>query len=275
MTSASKLLANKGALCNMARRIAVEAGEIILAYFEDIETLSFDTKQDGSPVTEADRAAEKHIEKGLLSLLPDVPIIAEEASDSAGGAHLDHVPEYFWLVDPLDGTREFIAGGPNFTVNIALMHQAQPVLGVIYAPVHETLYAAHGAGTAIRWSAESDRDKPVFARAPGPQGLTVITNSKPGQSQKLEKFLESYKVQKILRRASSLKLCAIAEGRADLYPRFGETYEWDTAAGDAILRAAGGQITDMNGQTLTYGKTETAFRNGPFVASSFDWNFSG
>ena len=265
----SKLLQNPGALCNMVRRIALEAGEVTLEYFDMPGDDGVEAKDDGSPVTKADREAEALIQAALLEITPGVPFVGEEAS--AGGRVPDlSGHDYFWLVDPLDGTREFIAGSDEFTVNIALIKAGEPLLGVVYAPATGILYAAHGPESAVRWSEESGKDKPISVRPLPRDGLTVISSKAHGSNESLLAFLERFKVKKTIKRGSSLKICAIAEGRADLYPRFGRTCEWDTAAGDAVLRAAGGVITDMDGQALRYGGLQPGFYNPEFVASSFD-----
>lgn len=275
-----KLLAHPPALCNAVRRIALEAGEIVLRYFDpDSEQVAWE-KEDGSPVTRADREAEDFIKKALEDITPSVPMIGEESSAQG------HIPdlsgaEYFWMVDPLDGTKEFIAGREDFTVNIALLRfegdgengQARtgaPVLGVVYAPAKGELYAGCGPGTAIRWLEETDAEKPIRTRRAPAEGLTVAASRSHGNSARLEKFLSEYKVAKLLRSGSSLKICAVAAGKADLYPRLGPTSEWDTAAGDAVLRAAGGRITDLDGAALIYGQASRKFINPPFLARSGD-----
>jgi 3'(2'), 5'-bisphosphate nucleotidase len=268
--SAEQLLQNPGALCNMVRRIVLEAGEIVLKYFESQDTTHIESKADGSPVSIADREAETFITMSLHQLLPDVPVIGEEAAELGKLPDLTNA-EYFWLVDPLDGTKEFISGGTDFTVNVALIHKGEPVLGVVYAPEAGYLYAGHGEGTALRWSAETEHDKFIKVRKSPKEGLTVVSSLHHGDGSKLEKFLEQFKIEKILKRGSSLKICSVAEGKADIYPRFGPTCEWDTAAGDAVLRAAGGVLTDLEGKPLTYGHADRKFLNPEFVACSFEW----
>ncbi len=246
----TKLLQHPAALCNIVRRIALEAGDITLRHFDEGGYHNPDEKHDGSPVTIADREAEDFICKSLKDVLPDVPVISEEAA-SRGECPACENAEYFWLVDALDGTRQFIAGDEEFTVNIALIHNGEPVLGVIYAPVLGEMYSGHGEGTALRWNEETDTEKEIQVRTPRREGITVMV-SKHGDLTRVEKYLEDYKVAKIVRRGSSLKICAIAAGKADIYPRFGETHPWDTAAGQAILVAAGGRLTDMSGVELRY-----------------------
>lgn len=270
MLSTDVLLENLPALCNIVRRIALGAGEITMKYFEDSDPDSVEAKADGSPVSLADREAEAFIQMSLQALMPSVPIIGEEAAELGKLPDLK-AAEYFWLVDPLDGTREFLSGSQDFTVNIALIHKGTPVLGVIYAPVTGELFAGFGPGTALRWTQETGKDKPVHVRRPPAEGLTVVASRAHGDVQRLESFLRDYKINKLVKRGSSLKICTIAEGKADIYPRFGLTCEWDTAAGDAILRAAGGFITDMQGRPLSYGGADPKFLNPEFIASSFEW----
>lgn len=266
-----KLLSHPAALCNIVRRIAVEAGEITLNYFEspDLDH-AVEQKEDGSPVSMADKEAEVFITKALKDIFSDIPVVGEEAV--AGGYRPDLQSEtYFWLVDPLDGTREFVRGGEDFTVNIALIHNRHPILGVVYAPATGTLYAGHGEQTAIRWKQDSDTEKPIMIRPPPHKGLTIVSSRSHGNNERLQDFLEHFKIQKLLKKGSSLKICAIAEGKADLYPRFGPTCEWDTAAGHAVLTAAGGFLTDTSGKPLTYGSTDPKLLNPEFVAASFKW----
>lgn len=253
----------------MVRRVAVKAGDHTLMYFDE-SGYAADTKADGSPVTRADQEAEQSIIDGLREIAGDIPIVAEESV--AAGVIPDLTgAEWFWLVDPLDGTREFVRGSGDYSVNIALIHHHEPVLGVIYAPVPGELYAGCGPGTALRWLAESENEKKIHVRDLPNEGLTVVAGRLSKNPVKLNAFIEDFKVAKVLQKGSSLKLCMIAAGKADLYPRFGETSEWDTAAGDAILRAAGGHVVDLQGVPLSYGHAERKFANPPFVASSGFW----
>lgn len=262
-----RLLNHPAALCNIVRRIAIEAGDITLDYFDEAGFKDTSAKADGSPVTAADCAAEEAIEKALYDLLPAIPVVGEELAEEGRIPDLAET-DYFWLVDPLDGTREFISGSGDYTVNIALIHQGAPVIGVVYAPVHGELYAGHGPGTAIRWREDTGKDKPIKVRPPPEEGLTVIASRNHGNQKRLEFFLRDYKVAKLLKRGSSLKICAIAAGKADLYPRLDPTSEWDTAAGDAVLRSAGGIITDLQGHDFFYGKRNKNFLNSEFIACS-------
>jgi 3'(2'), 5'-bisphosphate nucleotidase len=265
-----KLLQNPGALCNMVRRMAVDAGEIVLKYFDLVDDNHIEAKADGSPVSLADREAEVFIQLSLGQLIPGIPVIGEEAAELGKLPDLE-MAEYFWLVDALDGTKEFLSGGEDFTVNIALIHKGEPILGVVYAPAVGILYAGYGPNTALRWNQDNDKEKSIRVRRTPKEGLTVVASQRHGDGGKLEKFLEEFKVKKILKRGSSLKICSIAEGKADIYPRFGPTCEWDTAAGDAVLRSAGGFLTDLEGKPLAYGNADKEFLNPEFIACSFAW----
>lgn len=262
----SKLLSHLPALCNAVRRIATEAGEITMTHFSEGMAVAAMSKADGSPVTEADRAAERHIIASLEDIVPGVPVIGEE-SIAAGIVPDLSGHEYFWLVDPLDGTREYAEGGKDFTVNIALIQNGVPVLGVIYAPAHGELYAGHGEGTAIRYLEDTDKEKSIRVAKPSAGGLIVMASNKRFYAE-TDAFLTDYKVRRLDRRSSSLKICFIAAGKADLYPGLGPTCEWDTAAGQAILTAAGGEIVTMDGAALTYGHADKKFANPPFIARS-------
>lgn len=264
-----KLLRHPAAICNMVRRLAIEAGDHTLQYYEEAGCAA-DEKTDGSPVTIADREAEAIIIKGLNDIAADIPVVGEEATAAGIIPDLSGA-EWFWLVDPLDGTREFVRGSPDYTVNIALIHRGIPVLGVVYAPVSGELYAGYGQGTAIRWLADTQNEKPIRVRDMPSGGLTVISSRNHHHQTEFDQFIADFKIAKAVRRGSSLKICLIAAGKADVYPRFGLTCEWDTAAGDAILRSAGGHIVDMQGAPLTYGHADRKFHNPEFVASSGFW----
>lgn len=272
----SKLLSHRSALCNVVRRIALEAGEIIMPYYDGLDDLQTEEKADGSPVTQADRAAEAFITEKLFELVGnDIPVIGEEAVADGKIGDLSGC-DYFWLVDPVDGTREFIAGGDDFTVNIGLIHKGNPVLGVILAPARNELYCGYisedGTSSAFRYIEETDRDKEMRVRNVPKFGMTVMASTHHRAGGRLDQFLEDYKVEKIVRRASSLKICAVAAGKADLYVRLGPTGEWDTAAGDAILRAAGGMIVDFTTKApLAYGRTDKEFVNPEFMAAGLDF----
>lgn len=249
------------ALLPKLRTIAREAGQVILRFYND--GVSVATKADGTPVTLADTAAEHVIVPALHHLTPDIPVVAEEAM--ATGTGPDIRSGRFWLVDPLDGTKEFIARNGEFTVNIALIEAGRPVLGVIYAPAQGLLFAGAGPGTALM--AEDGRhDLAIQGRKPPAEGLTVIGSRWHASRPELQDFLATQTVAGHLTCGSSLKFCTLARGGADLYPRFGETSEWDTAAGQAIVEAAGGQVLDLSGAPLRYGKPQ--FLNPGFIAQA-------
>lgn len=272
-----QLLKHPKALCNMVRRLAVEAGDHTVQYFEMIGTdadAGFQVKDDGSPFHRADVETEERIIAGLDAIAPGIPVIGEESVNAGKIPDLSGI-EWFWLVDPVDGTREFLEG-PNgsgdYTVNIALVQKGVPVLGVVYAPVSGELYAGCGPGTAIRWRADTGNEKSIAVREAPSAGFTVVASRNHGDQKKLDAFLAELKVAKVLHRASSLKICVIAAGKADIYPRHGLTSEWDTAAGHAVLSSAGGEIVDMQGNALTYGHAERKFLNPEFVAASWFWS---
>lgn len=269
----SKLLSHRPALCNIIRRIAVEAGELILEYYDGVRDMGSASKEDGSPVTVADQEAEHLIEKRLEESVPGVPMIGEEAFSD--GRRVDfNTHDYFWLVDPLDGTRAFVAGDGDFTVNIALIYKGNPVLGVIYTPDKGELYAGYinedGTSRSYRYFEESDTEKDMRTRSMPSKGLTVYASASPQSAEQIQAVLDQFKIAKVVRRSSSAKISAIANGKADIYPRFGPTCEWDTAAGHAILRAAGGEITNIYGEPLTYGGDDPKLRNPHFIAASGD-----
>ena len=237
-----------------------EAGEIELKYYHDGETAM--EKEDGSPVTLADQKAEKLISAYLAKLAPGIPIVGEEST--AAGVVPDISKGIYFLVDPLDGTKEFIKHNGDFTVNIALMIDNRPVMGIIYAPLSGKIYLAGGDEA---YSVAEDGTETKLGVRPLPDaGLTVLEGKRPGDAEKTAALLEGRKIETTLDRSSSLKFCAIAAGEADIYPRLGGTSEWDTAAGEAILRAAGGKIVTLSGAPLTYGKTDDKFHNPDFIA---------
>jgi 3'(2'), 5'-bisphosphate nucleotidase len=237
-------------------RIARAGGEEVLAVYD--EPAEVRTKTDGSPVTEADERAQEVICAGLAELAPGVPILAEEGCDPERTA----VPEgSFWLVDPLDGTKEFINRNGEFTVNIALIDDGEPVLGVVLAPALGRLFAADGTEAVLE---DEDGRRGISARAAPEAGITVVSSRSHGDPEALARFVAGRKIAASINAGSSLKFCLVAAGEADLYPRFGRTMEWDTAAGHAVLRAAGGRVTDLDGTPLRYGKP--GFENPHFVA---------
>jgi 3'(2'), 5'-bisphosphate nucleotidase len=217
------------------------------------------TKADGSPVSEADERSPEIILAHLGKIAPAIPVVAEEGAPTSLAAP----DEPFWLVDPLDGTKEFLGRTDEFTVNIALIEDRAPVLGVVLAPARGLLYAAApGLGACLE---DGGGRRSIAARPIPPEGATVVSSRSHGDRQEIERFTAGRRVARATMAGSSLKFCLLAAGEADLYPRFGRTMEWDTAAGDAVLRAAGGRVTDLEGRPLSYGKP--GFENPHFVAS--------
>ncbi|MBM3538160.1 MAG: 3'(2'),5'-bisphosphate nucleotidase CysQ [Alphaproteobacteria bacterium] len=219
-------------------------------------------KEDASPITEADEASEALILSGLKSLTPDIPAFGEEAV-SRGEANAEALPNRFWLVDPLDGTREFVSRNGEFAICIGLVEARHPILGVLHAPVLDTTWSAAGAGTACVRRA-SARPEPIRARRPPASGMIAVQSRSHGDRAAVEALCAEHGVSEIRIQGSAIKLGALAEGQADFYPRFGPTMEWDTCAGHAILEAAGGSLRTMAGGPLLYGKP--GFRNPDFIA---------
>lgn len=224
-------------------------------------------KADSSMVCDADERAEAIILKGLSERLPHVPVIAEEA---ASRGEKPRCGRAFILVDPVDGTREFLHRNGEFTINIGLIVDGVPRAGAVYAPAIGRLWMAgeHAYTCRVEPGAPlpsvSNR-REIRVRANPDKGLTALA-SRSHADEKTEAFLSQLPIIERRSAGSSLKFCIVAEGEADVYPRFGQTMEWDTAAGDAVLRAAGGAVLDERGAALRYGKAELQYRNGPFVA---------
>jgi 3'(2'), 5'-bisphosphate nucleotidase len=244
---------------------AVAAGRAALEIYRTGFAVS--EKADRSPVTAADHASESIVLEHLARLAPGVPVIAEEA---VAAGSIPKVGEEFFLVDPLDGTKEFIHRNGEFTVNIARVRGGRPVLGVVYAPVGGVLYAGNVAtAQAFRcsWRADAPRRgprEPLHVRPVPAHGLTAVV-SRSHSTPETDAYLRHYRVSERVSIGSSLKFCLLAAGEADLYPRLGPTMEWDTAAGHAVLAAAGGKVLAPGGEPLAYGKP--GFRNSFFIAS--------
>lgn len=238
-------------------------GAIMAVYGTDFSVRG---KADASPVTEADEAAEKILLADLAAIAPGIPVVAEE---SAAAGRIPDVADRFFLVDPLDGTKEFISHRDEFTVNVALIENGLPALGVVFAPARRELFWGDvHAQRAGRIDADPDGTMPsmgtsIAARVAPEQGLVAVA-SRSHRTPETDAFLANYPVAEFRSIGSSLKFCLVATGDADLYPRVGPTMEWDTAAGHAVLLAAGGRVTDLEGRPFLYGKP--GFRNGNFVA---------
>lgn len=257
-----------GALALTIAEIAEEAARLILPYWR--AGTAVETKSDDSPVTQADRAAEALILQRLAAAYPGVQTVAEEAVSESGAPA--SAEDWFWLIDPLDGTRGFVRGGEAFTVNIALMHAGYPVAGVVTAPATSTTWRTDkpegGAfrrqfGALQAGEAHAGEDwRPIRVRDRPQEGLALLSHSITDEE--AARLAARHGCTRWQGTDSSLKFCLIAEGRFDAYPRTGPTSEWDTAAGQAVLEAAGGRVLADDGQRLSYGKP--SFLNGAFVA---------
>lgn len=251
-------------LMMVATEIADRAGEVILEVYET----DFDVrhKGDNSPVTEADERAEALILPALRDLLPGIPAIGEEAV-SQGNAETLPAGGVFWLVDPVDGTKEFLRRSGEFTVNIALVENTVPVLGVVTAPALNRGFRACGLGTAERREGDGEDGndwQPIAVRSIPADGAIVASSRSHGDREKIEELLSDMNIRDHVTAGSSLKFCLLAEGTADVYPRYGPTSEWDTAAGHAVLTGAGGSIRNLDGTDFAYGKP--GWRNPEFIA---------
>ena len=263
-TRPASLVTDTDRLAIIFAQIAVQAGALVMDVYRHGATVR--TKADLSPVCDADEQAEMLIQRELALTVPGIPILAEEAASRGEKPEID---TRFILVDPLDGTKEFLNRNGEFTVNIALVENGSPIAGAVYAPALERLWFAGQEAfcCTIAPGAELRGAKPsaIRARSRPAGGLTVMASRSHGDS-RTEAFLAGFAVADRRAAGSSLKFCALAEGLADLYPRFGPTMEWDTAAGDAVLRAAGGMVLGEDGEPLRYGKLGDGYRNGAFVA---------
>lgn len=239
--------------------IAARAARLILPLWRT--ALEVVSKSDNSPVTEADRRAETLILEGLERRFPGVPVISEEHASEFGTP--DAIGPRFFLVDPLDGTKAFVRGDPHFTVNIALIEHGRPVAGAVAAPATGELWRTRGDG-AVKVHGDSQTEPLQPRRWPEGQALALISHTM--KTETADALAARYGFHRREPMDSSIKFCRIAEGAADIYPRHGPTMEWDTAAGHAVLVAAGGSVTTAEGEPFVYGKASESFRNGWFVA---------
>ncbi len=245
------------------RRLAIEAGDVIMKVYES-DDFDVRSKSDSSPVTEADEAADRVISDGLRAAFPDLPLVTEEQSATH---NLD--VSTFLIVDPLDGTKEFVQRRGDFTVNIALVEDGVPTLGIVYAPARKRLFYTPASGGAVEEVGDFDTEKvgtlrPISTSKPDNSALRVVA-SKSHRSLELETYIGLYDVVDSVAAGSSLKFCLVATGEADFYPRLGPTMEWDTAAGHAVLSAAGGSVVGYEDHApLAYGKD--TFLNPYFLA---------
>ncbi len=254
---------SKPELLSAMRRLSIEAGRVIMEVYNRPD-FGVREKADTSPVTEADEAADAVIFAGLKEVLPGFPIVTEEQA-----ATHDLDVKSFLIVDPLDGTKEFIKRRGDFTVNIALVEDGQPTMGVVYAPAKERMFFTSEAGGAVEETGDFDPTHvgpttQIAVSNPDPEALRVVA-SKSHRDQATDDYIARYSVADMVSAGSSLKFCLVATGEADFYPRLGPTMEWDTAAGHAVLLAAGGKVLDKaTHEPLAYGKS--GFRNPFFLA---------
>ncbi len=254
-------------------QLARQAGEAILSIYQQpnyLDLAKVEIKSDHSPVTQADKLAHEIIVSGLNKLNTqyqlDAYIVSEEDENTHEQSHRLSA-DTIWLVDPLDGTKEFIAGTHEFTVNVALVHEHKPILGVIYVPYYDLLYyAEQGKGAFLKTAQLAAKQLPLLPHMESNQPTRVISSRRHGvvELDSVLSKLDSYEIDYL---GSSWKLCKIAEGKADLYPRLGATSEWDTAAGQVILTEAGGEIRGLSGQILSY-NTQDSLDNPSFLAIS-------
>ncbi len=244
--------------------IAVAAGGEILDVYRR-EEIKATHKQDASPLTEADLRAHRLIVTRLASLTPKLPVLSEEAADVEFGVRQEW--PRFWLVDPLDGTKEFIARNDEFTVNIALVEGSAPILGVVHVPALGATYWGYGAASGIpqAWRRDAQASAQALAVAPRLASHPRVLASRSHRGASLDRFLEQLGPHQIVSAGSALKFCRLAEGRADVYPRLGPTSEWDTAAGQAVVEGAGGAVVTLDGQPLAYNQ-KADLLNPSFIA---------
>jgi 3'(2'), 5'-bisphosphate nucleotidase len=243
------------------RTLALDAGAAILRIYGE-PGVEVRYKADASPVTVADEEASKVILAGLPEVLAGVQVVCEETESPE---HPSKVGARFVLVDPLDGTKEFISRNGEFTVNIALIDQGRPIAGVVYAPAIQRLFLgwrAEGRGYAFEERSGQPR-RAIQVAKPASEGLVVVA-SRSHRDASTDEYLKAFTVKSFASAGSSMKFCMVASGEADLYPRLGRTMEWDTAAGQAVLEAAGGRVTRLDGTPLLYGKA--IFENPHFLA---------
>ena len=246
-------------LLEIALRAAEAGGEAVMCAYAD-PACEITQKSDSTPVTEADLASERVIVEMLCKAFPDIPVVSEETVPEAGFCS---PAARFWLVDPLDGTREFVARNGEFAVLIGLIEDGRPVLGVVHGPAIGVTYIAHGPGTAMM-RRDGGAFAPIRARVPAPDGVVVVHSRSHENSRRLAEYFQDKPVLERMKCGSALKFGVLAAAEADFYPRFGTTMEWDTAAGQAVLEAAGGHVFGLDGKPLAYGKP--GLKNDGFLA---------
>ncbi|MDA3862227.1 MAG: 3'(2'),5'-bisphosphate nucleotidase CysQ [Melioribacteraceae bacterium] len=243
--------------------ISKEAGKSIIKIYNS-DDFGIEIKSDTSPLTKADRAANEVIEKRLTEIYPEIPILSEEGKETPFEERKTWTK--FWLVDPLDGTKEFIKRNGEFTVNIALIDAGKPIAGVIFAPVTNEVYYGDVANGSFKIDSNGFKKRIEVSDKSRLDALDVVqSRSHSGDEEKL--FYSNYKINESLSKGSSLKICLIAEGKAEIYFRGGPTWEWDTAAGHAILLGAGGYFVNKDKSELIYNKE--IIKNFGFIVSSF------
>lgn len=267
MTSPTLDLATLNGYADRLEHTVRESGNVIMEIYESGFEVEF--KDDKSPVTAADQASEAVILRDLAEISPDIPVVAEEQCAAEGFPKFEG--NTFWCVDALDGTKEFIKRRGDFTVNIGLIVDGTPTLGLVYAPARGVLY--RGVVCPVSGDSEAivERDgerKPASVRPTPTEGLTIVGSASHQVADALEEFLDGQQVEQMIAIGSSLKFCLVAEGKADIYPRFGPTCEWDIAAGHAVLRAAGGSVKAFDGAPMVYKKESVNYLNGTFLAAN-------
>ena len=255
--------------------LARKAGEAILAVYHDDKEVEVSRKQDESPLTLADLAAHHVLVDGLRALTPDLPVLSEEGGLPDFGERACW--QEYWLIDPLDGTKEFLSRNGEFTVNVALIRGHVPQLGLVHVPVFDRTYAGFDEGTERRaWRISEGKREPIGTRAVNPARVTLVASRRHGGEALgglMERINTSFDKVEVTNMGSSLKICLLAEGAADLYPRLAPTSEWDTAAAHAVLNAAGGTLVDTQFTPLRY-NAEADILNPHFLGIAdrrFDW----
>ena len=253
---------------NEVIRIAIDAGHAILRIYDSSEDIEVHTKNDDSPLTQADLAAHDVIVRGLASIAPDIPIVSEE-----GRVGNPSESEMSWLVDPLDGTKEFIKRNGMFTVNIALMKKVddrwKPIFGVVHAPVTQTTW--YGGETAPATRITESKSKPISVNKHPSKTIRLVASGSH-RAERDERFAEQIGRHELVRMGSSLKACSVADGSADLYPRFGPTSCWDIAAAHAVVESAGGFVLGPDCQSLDYDVVDEVLNPFFLVTCSTEWN---
>lgn len=243
--------------------LTLEAAEAALEVYRSNFDVEYKSDEENSPLTEADRRAHRILVAGLEVLSPDVPIISEESSrntDYDTRSDFDR----FWLVDPLDGTREFVKKNGEFTVNVGLIEYGVPVAGVVVAPDLDRLYRSDGSEAVVKHGSETRR---LGVSETTELGRCTLVRSRSHSGDRMETLMEKLPFGRTVKQGSSLKICRVAEGEADVYCRFRPTWEWDTAAADAILRMAGGKFTEPDGNTQVYNKPSLKNKRGLLVTN--------